>query len=113
MKVVRLKNLGEVQLINSKGSRYYMSHFISCENGFTRKARYVANIAMTDTPVVLFYLSVVSCDSVRIALLVASLIDLDILACDISNAYLNAPFRERIWFVAGLDYVKSLEFKVI
>ena len=69
---------------------------------FIRKARYVTNGAITDIPVGLCYSSVVSCDSPRIAFLVTSLNDLDILACDISNAYLNTPFRERIWFVAGL-----------
>ena len=58
---------------------------------FTRKAMYVPNGSMTDTPVGLCYYSVVYCDSVIIALFVAALNDLDILACDISNAYLNAP----------------------
>ena len=52
---------------------------------YTRKARYVANGSMTYTPVGLYYLSVVSRDSVIIALLVAALNDLDILACNISK----------------------------
>ena len=68
---------------------------------------------MTDTPVGLCYSSVVSRFSIRIAFLIAALNDLDILACDISNAYLNAPCRERIWFVAGLECGKSLEGKVM
>ena len=76
---------------------------------FTCKARYVANGAMTDTPVRLCHSSVVSRDSVRISFLVAALNDLDILAYDISNAYLNSPLQERIWFVAGLECGKSLE----
>ena len=70
---------------------------------FNRKAMYVANGAMTDTPVALCYSSVVSRDSTRIAFLVAALNNLDILACDISNAYLNAPCQERIWFVSGCN----------
>ena len=78
---------------------------------FTRKARYVANAAITDKPVGLCYSSVVSCDSVRIEFLVAALNDLDMLECNISNAYLNALCRERIWFVAGLECGKSLEKK--
>ena len=50
---------------------------------FTLKARYVANVYITDTPVVLCYSSVVSCDSIIIALLVAALNYLDVLACDV------------------------------
>jgi hypothetical protein len=41
---------------------------------------------------------------VRIAFLAAALNDLDIMACDVSNAYLNAPCREKIWFVAGPEF---------
>ena len=50
---------------------------------FTRKARYVANRAMTDTSVGLYYSSFVSRYSVRIALLVSTLNYLDVLACDV------------------------------
>ena len=57
---------------------------------FTRKVRYAANGSMADTPVGLYYSSVLYRDSVIIAFLVAALNDLDILACDISNAYLRA-----------------------
>ena len=68
---------------------------------FTRKARFVAGGHMTDTPTSLTYSSVVSRDSVKIAFLIAALNDLDLMACDIGNAYLNAPCREKIWFEAG------------
>jgi hypothetical protein len=34
----------------------------------------------------------------------AALNDLDIMSCDIGNAYLNAPCREKIWFVAGPEF---------
>ena len=80
---------------------------------FTCKAGYVANGSMTDMPVGLCYPSAVSCDSVRIELLVAVFNDIDILECDISNTYLNAPLRERIWFVAGLECEESIEGKVM
>ena len=69
---------------------------------FTCKARYDANGSMTDTPVGLFYSSVVSRDSIIITFLVAALNDLDILACDISNAYLNSPCQEIIFFLNGV-----------
>jgi hypothetical protein len=47
---------------------------------------------------------VVSRDSVRIALLVASLNELQLLACDIQNAYLTADCRERIYIIAGPEF---------
>ena len=70
---------------------------------FTRKARFVAGGHMTEAPNSLTYSSVVSRESVKIAFLIAALNDLDIMTCDIGNAYLNAPCREHIWFVAGAE----------
>lgn len=70
-------------------------------NDLTRKARFVAGGHTTKTPDVNTYSSVVSRESVRLAFLVAALNDLDVFACDISNAYLNAPCSEKIWFVGG------------
>jgi hypothetical protein len=34
----------------------------------------------------------------------AALNDVDVLLCDISNAYLNAPCQGKIWFVAGPEF---------
>jgi hypothetical protein len=70
----------------------------------TRKARFVADGHLTEPPVSVTYSSVVSRDSVRLAFLLAALNDLDIVACDVGNAYLNAPCREKIWFVAGPEF---------
>ena len=67
----------------------------------SRKARFVAGGHTTEAPASITYSSVVSRDSVRIAFLIAALNDLDIQACDVSNAYLNAPCRERIWLKGG------------
>jgi hypothetical protein len=69
---------------------------------FTRKARFVAGGHMTETPESMTYSSVVSRDSIRIAFLIAGLNDLDVLAGDVTNAYLNAPCREKIWFEGKL-----------
>ena len=57
---------------------------------FTRKARFLAGGHMTEPPASLTYSSVVSRDSVRICLLLASLYGLEVLAADIGNAYINA-----------------------
>jgi hypothetical protein len=77
---------------------------IKMGENFRRKARLVANGNLTDTPPTLTYSSVVSRDSVRIALLVAALNDLQLLSCDIQNAYLTADCRERIYIVAGPEF---------
>ncbi len=45
----------------------------------------------------------VSRDSVQLAFLIAGLNDLDILAGDVTNAYLNASCREKIWFEVGVE----------
>ncbi|KAL7551098.1 hypothetical protein ACHAWF_014292 [Thalassiosira exigua] len=68
---------------------------------FMRKVCFVENGSTTNTPSALTYLIVVSLDSVGIALLLAALNDLDIFACDKRNAYLKAPCKKLIWFVAG------------
>jgi len=71
---------------------------------FTRKACFVAGGHKTDPPATLTYSSVVSRDSVRIAFLIAALNDLDILAADIGNAYINVDVREKVYFIAGDEF---------
>jgi hypothetical protein len=71
---------------------------------FTRKARFVAGGHKTEPPKALIYSSVVSRDSVRLALLIAGLNDLEIRLTDIKNAYLNAPITERYYVIAGDEF---------
>jgi Reverse transcriptase (RNA-dependent DNA polymerase) len=70
---------------------------------FTWKARFVASGHTTEAPSSLTYLSVVSHGSIWIAFLIVVLNDLDIMSCDLENAYLNAPCHEKIWFEGGLE----------
>jgi Reverse transcriptase (RNA-dependent DNA polymerase) len=72
-----------------------------------RKARFVAGGHQTDVPSESVYSSYVSRDSVRIAFLIAALNDLDILAADVQNAYLNAPTKERLYTIAGPEFGPS------
>ena len=58
---------------------------------------------MTEAPSSITYSSVVSRDSVCLAFVLAALNDLDVMMCDIGNAYLNAPCREKIWFKGGCE----------
>jgi hypothetical protein len=69
-----------------------------------RKARFVAGGHQMDPPKESVYSSIVSCDSVCLALLIAALNDLEILLSDIQNAYLNAPTKERIYMIAGPEF---------
>ena len=50
------------------------------------------------------YSSVVSRESVIIALTIAALNGLSILWCDIQNAYLTAPCQKKIWMTAGTEF---------
>ena len=70
---------------------------------FTRKARFVAGGHLTEAPGSITSSSVVSRDSICLAFLIAGLNDLDVLAGDVTNAYLNAPCREKIWFEGQLE----------
>ena len=71
---------------------------------FRCKARFVAGGHTTETPMSLTYSSVVSRYSVRIILLAAALNGLQVMACDIQNAYLTANCREKIWTYAGPEF---------
>ncbi len=84
--------------------RCHMIFDVKMGENFRRKARMVAGGHTTTTPSSITYSSVVSRDSVRIALTIAALNDLSVRACDIQNAYLTAPCREKIWTVAGPEF---------
>ena len=56
---------------------------------------------MTEAPATLTYASVVSRETVRIALTLAALNDVEVKASDIQNAYLTAPVTEKIWITCG------------
>ena len=71
---------------------------------FRRKAWLVAGGHMTETPATLTYASVVSRESVRIALTLAALNDLEVKTGDIENAYLTAPVSEKIWTTCGPEF---------
>ena len=58
----------------------------------------------TEAPSSITYSSIVSRDIVRIALTIAALNNLDVLACDIQNAYLTTQCREKIWTRTGSEF---------
>ena len=52
---------------------------------------------MTEAPAAITYASVVSRETVRIALTLAALNDLEVKVGDVMNAYITAPCSENIW----------------
>mgnify|MGYP003323777236 FL=1 len=79
------------------GSTHIPYHIIfDVKYDLTRKARLVAGgHRHKDVSAHLSYLSVASRESVRIGFLLAALNGLEIMSCDIGNAYLNASNREK------------------
>ena len=79
-----------------------------------RKSRYVAGGHLVkEQPKYNTYSSVVSRESVRIGFLLAALNDIDIMAGDIANAYLNAKTKEKVWFRAGTEFGDDRDKRVI
>jgi hypothetical protein len=71
---------------------------------FTGKAQFVACGHLTDTPKSMTYSNVVSCDRMQLAFLITGLNELDlVLAGNTTNAYLNAPCWEEIWFKGKIE----------
>ena len=84
--------------------KYHMIFDVKMGKNFRIKAQFVADGKNTKTPEAMAYSSVVSRDSVWIALPISSLNDLDVLDCDIQNTYMTADCRERVWVIAGPEF---------
>lgn len=74
---------------------------------FRRKARLVAGGHTTEAPATMTYASVVSRETVRIALTIAALNDLEVKAADVLNAYVTAPNKEKIYTILGPEFGKD------
>ena len=59
---------------------------------------------MTESPATLTCVCIVSRDFVRIVYTIKDLNGLDILLCDIQNAYLTAYIQEKVWTRDGPDF---------
>ena len=78
---------------------------------FCKKARYVAGVNATVAPTTLTYASVVSRESVRIAITLDALNYMEVKTSDIQNAYLTAPCSEKIWTTLGSSFCTELSGK--
>ena len=77
---------------------------VKLSENFRKKARFIADGHLVETPASITYSTVVSRDSVRLILLVASLNDLDVMGCDVQNAFLSADNLEKHWIRAGPEF---------
>ena len=75
----------------------HMIFDIKMGEGFRPKARMVSGYHMTEASSLLTYSPVVSRDLARIALTIAALNGLNVLACEIQNAFLTAKYREKCY----------------
>jgi hypothetical protein len=71
---------------------------------FRRKARLVAGGHRTEAPATITYASVVSRETVHLALTIAALNDLEVKVGDVLNAYITAPVKEKVWTVLGPEF---------
>ena len=107
-----MKNVRVAFDIREKGDSPPVGHqFIKCHMIFDvkmedlrRKARMVAGGHMTDVPPTITYASVVSRETVRIALMMAALHDLNVKTADIMNAYIKAPCAEKVYTILGPEF---------
>jgi hypothetical protein len=74
------------------------------EKDLCHKAFYVARGYLTDPPSLMTYSIAMSRESIRIAYLIAALSNLEVLAGDIQNAYLNAQNEEKLFFYTGKEW---------
>ena len=73
---------------------------------FRCKARLVAAGHMTKTPATIMYASIMSRETVRIALMIAALNDVEVKSGNILNAYVQAPVTEKVWTTLGPEFGK-------
>jgi hypothetical protein len=71
---------------------------------FRQKAKLVAGGHQTKAPVTITYASVVSRETVCLALTIASLNDLKVKVGDVLNAYITAPVKEKVRNVLGPEF---------
>jgi hypothetical protein len=71
---------------------------------FRQKARLVAGGHLTEAPATITYASVVSRETMRLTMTIASLNDLKVKVGDVLNAYITAPVKEKVWTVLRPEF---------
>ncbi len=71
---------------------------------FRQKARLVAGGHRTKAPATITYASMVSRETVHLALSIGSLNDLEVKEGDVLNAYITTPVKEKVWTVLEPEF---------
>ena len=58
----------------------------------------------TEAPATITYASVISRETLRLALTIAALNDLEVKVGDVLNAYIMAPITEKVWTTLGPEF---------
>ena len=74
---------------------------------FRHKTRLVSGGHINEAPATIIHASVVSRKTVRIALMVTTLNDLEVKSDDILNTYIQAPLRKNAWTTLGPEFKKN------
>ena len=74
---------------------------------FRCKARLVAGGHRTEALATIMYTSIVSRETVRIALVIATLNDLEVKLGNILNTYVQAPVTEKVWTTLCPEFSKD------
>ena len=90
-------------------SFFYLDWFYEAKQmeDFRWNARLVAGDHMTKAPTTIMYASVVSRETVRIALMIATLNDLEVKSGNILNPYVQGPVTEKVWTTLGTEFGKD------
>ena len=84
------------------GHKKIRVHFVfAVKHDGRHKARLVADGHLTETPLDSVYSGVVSLRSLRIVLFLAELNDLELYGADVSNAYLEAETKEKVYIIGS------------
>ncbi len=71
---------------------------------FRQKSRLVAGGHRTKAPATITYASVVSPETMHLALTFVSLNDLEVKVGDVLNAYITTPVKEKVWIILGPEF---------
>ena len=97
---------GKAVPIDHQFMQCHMEFNVKMED-FRQKVRLVAGGHMTKEPVTIMYASIVSRETARIALIIATLSDLEVKLGDILIVYEQAPVAEKMWITLGLEFGKD------
>ena len=89
------------ELVSYKKTTGHLIFDVKLSENFRRKARFVADGHLVDTPASITYSTVVLRYSVIILLLADAFNDLDVMGADMQNEFLSADNIEKHWIRAG------------